>query len=71
MVDMEVKDRREETASPVAERMKTSGKMPTKAGLGPRQREKIGDFLCIVPALVLLMIFVYYPIAKLFQSVPP
>lgn len=39
----------------------------SKSFWNPRTRGKLGDFLCIVPALILLAIFVYYPIVKLFQ----
>ncbi|WP_352398136.1 sugar ABC transporter permease [[Clostridium] aminophilum] len=61
MVDMEIKENsKPETGA-------SAGKTPAKAGLNPRQKEKIGDFLCIVPALILLMVFVYYPIVRLFQ----
>ncbi len=32
-----------------------------------RRRESIKDFMCVVPALVFLIIFVYYPIVHLFK----
>ncbi|WP_102049735.1 carbohydrate ABC transporter permease [Pygmaiobacter massiliensis] len=38
-----------------------------KRGLSARTRSKIGDFMFVVPALVLLAVFTYYPICKLFQ----
>jgi ABC-type sugar transport system permease subunit len=51
--------------------------METKAATAVVQEKKplisrrtlnhIGDFMCVVPALVLLAVFTYYPICKLFQ----
>lgn len=32
-----------------------------------RRRERIKDFMCVVPALIFLIIFVYYPIVHLFK----
>ena len=35
--------------------------------LNRRAREKFVDFLLVLPALILLAIFTYYPVAKLLQ----
>ena len=35
--------------------------------LSTRTKSHLGDFMCVLPALVLLAVFTYYPIAKLFQ----
>ncbi|MBE7003580.1 MAG: sugar ABC transporter permease [Ruminococcaceae bacterium] len=40
---------------------------PQKTFLSRRTRSKIVDFLFVLPALVLLAVFTYYPICKLFQ----
>lgn len=47
---------------------KTAVKVPTKKTLLTRRNgEKFVDFLLVLPALVLLAIFTYYPVAKLIQ----
>ena len=38
-----------------------------KPRLTQRQKAKFVDFLFVVPALVLLAVFTYYPVAKLVQ----
>lgn len=38
-----------------------------KPALSQREKSKIGDFLFVLPALVLLAVFTYYPVAKLVQ----
>ena len=40
---------------------------PKKALLSRRNTEKLVDFLLVLPALILLAIFTYYPVAKLLQ----
>ena len=42
-------------------------KSTKKPLLSRRQRNRLGDFLCVLPALALLAVFTYYPICKLFQ----
>lgn len=41
--------------------------MGTSKKTNYRKREKIKDFMCVLPALVFLAIFVYYPIVNLFK----
>ncbi|MGI5172333.1 sugar ABC transporter permease [Treponema sp. OMZ 840] len=36
-------------------------------GIPPRTKDRLQDFLCTVPALILILVFTYYPIAKLIQ----
>lgn len=38
-----------------------------KRGLSNRKKSRIQEFLFVLPALILLAVFTYYPIAKLFQ----
>jgi len=41
--------------------------MTTKKKINYRRREKLKDFLCVLPAVIFFALFVYYPIVKLFQ----
>ena len=41
--------------------------MEKKPLLNPRTKSAIYDFICVVPALILIGVFTYYPICKLFQ----
>ena len=41
--------------------------MTTKKKINYRRREKLKDFLCVLPAIIFFALFVYYPIIKLFQ----
>ena len=41
--------------------------MEKKPLINPRVKSAIYDFICVVPALILIGIFTYYPICKLFQ----
>ena len=41
--------------------------MEKKSFLKPRTISSIKDFVCVVPALLFLAVFTYYPIGKLIQ----
>ena len=36
-------------------------------GINPRKVSAVKDFLCVVPVLIFLAIFTYYPIAELLR----
>ena len=40
---------------------------PNKPLISRRNGEKLVDFMLVLPALILLAIFTYYPVAKLVQ----
>ena len=38
-----------------------------RRGIHPRTLDRLQDFSCTIPALILIIVFTYYPIAKLIQ----
>lgn len=48
-------------------KINTTAKVKSPKKINYRRRERFKDFLCVLPALVFFLIFVYYPIAELFR----